>query len=89
MLAMTLASLGWGAWWIALLLRRLMPDLTEGWPLAFLASVVGFGFGVLGLLVALVTVRSQRSWMLFVMIPLLANASLIVMPWLVREILRR
>ena len=79
---MTLASLGWGTWWTLLLLRRafgITPDLG-------LASTVSTVFAVAGLLVAVWCFRARRSWMLFVMIPFLANLALLFMPWLAQEV---
>ena len=34
------------------------------------------------LAIAALTVRARRTWMVFVMVPLFANGSLFVMPWL-------
>ena len=82
MLSMTLACLGWATWWVVFLLRRFFPEQAIGWTIPILVSPV---FAVPGLIVALLTVRAQRSWMLFVLVPLFANASQLAMPWLVRE----
>ena len=83
MLSMTLASLGWGTWWVMLFLRKLAPNLTPGLAVPSTISTV---FAVLGLGVAVWTFRARRSWMLFVMVPLLANVSLLCMPWLAAEL---
>jgi hypothetical protein len=83
MLSMTLASLGWGTWWVVLLLRRMF-DLTPGLTVpSFVSSV----FAVAGLAVAVWCLRARRSWLLFVMIPFLANLALLFMPWLAQELL--
>jgi len=82
MLSMTCASLGWGTWWLLLLAKKLAEDD----PGIFLPGVVSTVFAVLGLGVALLTLRARRSWMLFALIPLLANASLLAMPWLAAEL---
>src|SRR5262245_25036512 len=78
-LAMMLATLGWGTWWCVLLLHRLAPEreLSLALPAA-LSSVAA----VLGLLVALLTLRARRSWILFALVPLFANGSLLFVPWL-------
>jgi len=83
MLSMTLSSLGWGTWWVVLFLRRFLPELEFGlrWP-----GIVSTVFAGAGLLVALFAVRATRSWMLFVAIPLLANGSLLLVPWLAAEV---
>jgi hypothetical protein len=82
MLSMTFASLGWGTWWLLLLGKKLAEDD----PGIFLPSVVSTVFAVLGLGVALLTLRARRAWMLFALIPMLANASLLAMPWLAAEL---
>lgn len=79
MLSMTLATLGWGTWWTVLILRRLAP----GWEVSLaVPGAVATTFAVLGFAAAVLTVRAGRSWMLFAMVPLFANASLLCMPWL-------
>lgn len=80
---MTLASAGWGTWWILLFLHRFAPGLTPGLGLPGFLSTV---FALAGLLVALLTVRARRSWILFSMIPLLANVSLLFVPTLAGEL---
>ena len=85
MLSMTLASLGWGTWWSLLFLRKLAPDYTPG---LLVPSTISTLFAIFGLLVAVLTFRARRSWMLFVTVPLLANTSLFFMPWLAAELSR-
>ena len=77
--AMMLATLGWGTWWCVLLVHRLDPEreLSLTLPAALSTTVA-----VLGLLVALLTLRAQRSWILFALVPLFANGSLLFVPWL-------
>lgn len=82
MLSMTCASLGWGTWWILLLVKKLSGHA----PGLLLPSVLSILFAALGLGVALLTLRARRSWLLFALIPLLANASLLAMPWLAAEL---
>jgi len=79
---MTLASLGWGTWWVLLFLRRLAPSLSIGLAIP---GAVSTTFAVLGFVVAVLTLRARRSWLVFAHIPLLANASLFFMPWLASE----
>jgi hypothetical protein len=85
MASMTLASLGWGTWWVLLFLRRFFGYS----PGLFLPSVVSTVFATLGLGLAVWCFRAQRSWLLFVMIPFLANLSLLFMPWLAEELTTR
>ena len=81
---MTLASLGWGTWWILLFVHRFAPSwVPEGLGVPGMISTV---FAVAGLSVALFTLRAQRSWLYFVMIPLLANTSLLIVPLLAGEL---
>jgi hypothetical protein len=82
MLSMTLASLGWGTWWVLFLLHRVAPTLEIGLAVP---GAIATSFAVLGFVVAVLTLRARRSWLLFAHIPLLANASLFFMPWLAGE----
>jgi len=79
MLSMTLASLGWATWWIVLLVRKLAPGVALGIGVPAAISTV---FALLGLAVAVLTLRARRSWILFVTVPLVANATLLLVPWL-------
>lgn len=85
-LAMILATLGWGTWWCVLLVHRLDPGREI--PLA-LPAAVSTVFAVLGLVVALLTLRARRAWVLFALFPLFANGSLLLMPWLAGEFVQR
>lgn len=81
-LAMVLATLGWGAWWCVLLLHQLVPDLHI--PL-YVPAALSLAAAVPGLLVAILTLRARRTWVLFALVPLFANGSLLLVPWLVSE----
>jgi hypothetical protein len=81
MVSMCFATLGWGVWWVVLVVAKLWPE--GGDAMAVTASVVSDLCALLGLFLAAVTLRARRTWILFVMIPLFANASLLAMPWLV------
>ena len=76
---MSFATLGWGTWWLALLVRTVVPDWRFGLGVP---GTLGCVFAVLGLAVAVFTVRAKRSWLLFTLIPLFANGSLLFVPWL-------
>ena len=83
MLSMCFASLGWGSWWVTVFLMRYFPGLapdiaTTGW---FAGTFAAFGW-----LVAVFTIRARRTWLLFTLVPLLANASLFLVPWLVETL---
>ena len=80
MASMSLATLGWGAWWLALIGVKIAPGSAD--VLALVATVVSGLFALLGLLIAAATLRARRTWILFVLLPLFANASLLAMPWL-------
>ena len=80
---MILATLGWSAWWFVLLVHRLAPE--EELSL-LLPSIVSTVAAVFGLAIALFALRAQRSWILFVLVPLFANGSLLLVPWLAGEL---
>ena len=80
---MTFATLGWGTWWVLLFVHKLVPERELG---LFVPSVVSTTFAVLGLGLALLTVRARRSWILFVLVPVFANAGLLFVPWLATEL---
>jgi len=81
-LAMMFATLGWGTWWCVLLVHRLDPERPLALSLPATLSTVA---ALLGLLVALLTLRARRSWILFALVPLFANGSLLLVPWLAEE----
>jgi hypothetical protein len=85
-LAMMLATLGWGTWWCVLLARRLAPEREI--PLVLPASI-STAAALLGFAIAILTLRARRAWILFALVPLFANGSLLFVPWLVRELGRR
>jgi hypothetical protein len=84
MLAMSLATVGWSAWWLALLLHRLDVGLAPGFRLT---TAVSTSCAILGLGIAILTLRARRTWILFALFPLFANASLLGLPWLVGRLL--
>ncbi len=82
---MTLASLGWGTWWCIAFLHR-VAGVT---PNLVVPSVISSLFALLGLLLAVWSFRATRAWMLFVLVPLLANLSLFFVPWFAEEFTRQ
>ncbi len=83
MVSMTLASLGWGTWWVLLFTKKLFGVRPES---LFVPSLISTVFAVTGLVYALWCIRAQRSWLVFVMIPILANLSLLFLPWFADEL---
>jgi hypothetical protein len=83
MLSMCLASLAWGSWWITVFLMRYAPGAA---PRLTTTEWFAGTFAAFGLLVALFTIRARRTWLLFTLVPLLANASLFLVPWLIETL---
>lgn len=83
MASMCLASLGWGSWWITVFLMRYAPGIAPG-----VATTGWFAgtFAAFGLLLALWSVRARGAWLLFTLVPIFANASLFLVPWLVETL---
>ena len=84
-LAMVLATLGWGTWWCVLLLRHLAPEVHFS---LFVPVVVSTTLALAGLVLALLTLRARRAWILFTLVPIFANGSLLCVPWLAGELVR-
>ena len=85
-LAMILATLGWGTWWCVLIVHRLRPGLEFSLALPAAISTVA---ALLGLAIAVLTLRARRAWIAFTLVPLFANGSLLLVPWLADELVRR
>ena len=83
MLSMSLASLGWGVWWIEVFLARFAPDYA---PSLRTTALLGGACALPGLLVAIWTLRAKAAWILITLVPLLANLSLIVLPIMIRTL---
>ncbi len=82
---MSLATLGWGAWWCALFVHHFAPGFE--FPLA-LPAAISTAAALIGLVVAILTLRARRAWILFALVPLFANGSLLFVPWLAQEFVR-
>ena len=79
MRSMILATCAWGVFWGAAVIER----LSEGWaPPLQLVYWTSMPLATAGFLMAVLTVRSQRSWLLFVSVPLFANGFLLFLLWL-------
>lgn len=83
MLSMSLASLGWGAWWLAVALARFAPDFAPG---IAVTQVLADVFAIAGLLCGLFTLRAKLAWILITAVPICANLALIIFPFLLPEL---
>ena len=79
---MVFATVGWGAWWVTLFLHRLAPELA---PSILTTSIIACVFAAVGFFLAVFTLRAKRIWVLLVTVPMFANGSLLVMPWIVTQ----
>ena len=80
---MVFATAGWSVWWLAVLGMRLVPT----WKPSFdVVSWVASGFAVVGLALAVFTVRGRRGWVVLAMVPIFANGSLLALPSLLRQV---
>jgi len=84
MTSMTLATLGWAVVWTALCLRRWAPELA---PDPVLTLRLASGIALVGLAVALFTLRAKLAWILITAAPLFANTSLLCLRWVVPDLL--
>jgi hypothetical protein len=74
---MTLATAGWGAWWIGFLLWRVAPGHA---PAPWGIYAISTSLGLAGLVAAVLCVRAAPAWLLLTCIPFFANLSLLLMP---------
>jgi hypothetical protein len=79
MFSMCMASLGWGAWWLTLVLLRFAP---AGAPDVRVTEWFVGACAVVGFLAAVWSFRAKLAWILIMSIALFANASLLAMPWI-------
>ena len=79
MVSMTLATLALGVWGITVVWTRLAPDQAPSFTTSFLIASL---FAWPGFLLGLLTVRARFSWLLFALVPVLANGMLIFLPWM-------
>jgi len=82
MLSMTMASLGWGAWWVAVALAKFAPDIAPG---VSITQAVSSTFAIAGLLCGLFTLRAKLAWILITGVPICANVALIIFPFMLPE----
>ena len=81
--AMTMATLGWGVWWVTVLLSRFAPGIA---PSLHLAAWIGGCFAAVGLFLGIFTIRARMIWVLLAGVPIFANGSLLVMPFLIGDL---
>ena len=79
---MTLATLGWGSWWLAFLIQRLAPDFAPNLSVVYAFSGT---FAAVGFLCGLFTLRVKLAWILITGVPLFANATLLMLPFVMPE----
>jgi hypothetical protein len=73
--SMTLATAGWAVMWTALLLGRVAPGSAPSLLTAWWGAAV---FALVGMFLAVFTVRARLIWVLLAAVPLFANASLLL-----------
>ncbi len=80
---MCLASVGWGSFWVFAFWTRLAPDSAPA-----LESVCTFSavFAAFGLAAAIFSMRARLAWLLFTLIPLFANGSLLLLPSVIKTL---
>lgn len=80
---MSLASLGWATWWIALFLLHFAPEFAPGIKTT---SILACSFATIGFLFALYSFRAKLAWLLITAIPLFANGSLLLLPVVIKTL---
>jgi hypothetical protein len=78
MVSMTFASLGWGTWWVTAAFLHFKPRWA---PSIGLTDVLMLTFATFGFLAAVLTIRARMSWMAVTLVPMLANLSVILIPF--------
>lgn len=76
---MTLATLGWCAFWTHVALAHVAPGAA---PPPALTRAAMAACALLGLAGAVLSLRAKRAWILLGLVAILANASLLALPWL-------
>lgn len=85
MVAMSLATVAMGVWGVTVLLWRFAP----AWgPPGRVSWAVASLFALPGLWLGIFTVRAKRSWFLVALVPILANAMLLGLPWVALRLLK-
>lgn len=83
---MVLATAGWAVWWVTFVLARWAPGWAPGLPVPasslVVAAWVAFAVAAVGFLMAVFTLRARRVWVLLAAVPMFANGSLMLLPWI-------
>ena len=80
---MTMATLGWGTWWLEVVLRHYAP----GWaPSLEVTLGISWSFALVGFCIGLFTLRAKLAWILITGVPLFANGSLLLLPLVLTEL---
>ncbi|MFT7679500.1 MAG: hypothetical protein ACI8QC_003502 [Planctomycetota bacterium] len=81
-MAMVLATAAWMTWWVAIVVHRFAPAYAPNWRWVYgLAGI----FAAAGLGLGLFTIRARTIWLLLASVPIVANASLLLVPALLHE----
>jgi hypothetical protein len=83
MASMCLASVGWGSFWVLALWTRIAP---ESAPSIDSVCVFSGVFAAVGLAAAIFSMRARLAWLLFTLIPLFANGSLLLVPSVIKTL---
>ena len=86
MWSMTLATFAMGVWGATVVMMRIAPERTPSFAVVFVLAGL---FAVPGFLLGVLTLRAKRSWLMVALVPLFANGSLFLMPWLASGLLER
>ena len=79
---MTLATLGWGVWWVSVLLHKFVPGLSPGLGATYVVTCALAG---VGFCLACFTVRARLIWVLLAGVPMFANGTLLLLPVLLGD----
>ncbi len=83
---MTLATLGWGVWWVSVLLHKFVPGLSPGLGATYVVTCALAG---VGFCLAFFTLRARLIWVLLAGVPLFANGTLLMLPVLLGDEVER
>ena len=81
--SMVLATAGWSVWWLTIVLARMWPEMA---PSPLVAAWVSFAFALAGFFLAVFTIRARLVWVLLATVPLFANGSMLVLPWIAQDL---
>lgn len=80
--SMTLATLGWGVWWVSILLHKFVPGLSPGLGATYVVTCALAG---VGFVLAFFTIRARTIWVLLAGVPIFANGTLLMLPVLLGD----